>query len=119
MRTKIHITRNQNQFSGASGNWQPVTGYFIPPDYGTIQESYQAPATQDSRPKTVILINKYGVNLVALEGASAPLDPQIFKSFPVKELLKKVFKEYQERGEVTGGTASAIFSAKGGPASER
>ncbi|MBU3760044.1 MAG: hypothetical protein FGM27_08995 [Candidatus Omnitrophica bacterium] len=34
----------------------------------------------------------------------------MFKSFPDQEILKKVFEEYFDRGELTGSTAAAIFN---------
>ena len=99
----------------------------LPSEIGKIQETYRSP-----HPSPVVILiqdahaipnaqhniqrlidffqKQYGVGLVALEGANAPLDPQIFKSFPDKELLKKVFAEYEARGELTGGTAAAIFN---------
>ena len=43
---------------------------------------------------------------MAVEGASSELDPQIFWSFPNKELLKKIFETYLDRGELTGTTAA-------------
>src|SRR5207248_2889154 len=52
----------------------------------------------------------YGVSLIGLEGANSQLDPQIFKSFPNKTLLHQVFEDYFNKGELTGGTAAAIFS---------
>ena len=105
----------------------------LPAEIGKIRETYRG--TSD---KTVILIQdahsipdaqrsiqsaidhfqkEYGVTLVGLEGASERLDPQIFRSFPDKELLRKTFDDYSEKGELTGGTAAALFSAGGGSAS--
>ncbi|MCM8775916.1 MAG: hypothetical protein NC930_06170, partial [Candidatus Omnitrophica bacterium] len=52
---------------------------------------------------------EYGIQIVAVEGASAKLDPQIFKSFPDKDVLKQIFGEYLDRGELTGVTAASIF----------
>ncbi|MCM8775778.1 MAG: hypothetical protein NC930_05455, partial [Candidatus Omnitrophica bacterium] len=54
------------------------------------------------------------LKLIALEGASAELDPQIFKSFPDKEMLMQVFETYFERGEISGTTAAAIFNDQPG-----
>jgi hypothetical protein len=98
----------------------------LPSEFGSIQEFHQGTET-----KTVILIQdahaipdaqksirglidyfqkEYGVGLVAVEGASSQLDSQIFRSFPDKDLLKKVFEEYESQGELAGGTSAAIFS---------
>src|SRR5262245_15939745 len=86
----------------------------IPANLGKVQEFFQGSG------KTVILIQdahaipdaqrniqrlidhfqkQYGVRLVALEGAASKADPQIFRSFPDKKLLKKTFEEYFEKGE--------------------
>ena len=105
----------------------------VPKEIGKIQESYQGkeketvvliqdahaiPDAQRSIQKLIDYFQKeYGVSLVALEGAASELDPQIFRSFPDKELLRKVFEEYQAQGELAGGTAASIFSAQGGSAS--
>jgi hypothetical protein len=107
----------------------------IPKEIGKVQETYRG--TSD---KIVVLIqdahsipdaqrsirsvidhfqNKYGVSLVGLEGASETLDPQIFKSFPDKDQLRKTFDIYAERGELTGGTAAAIFSGSQAEAGSR
>ena len=99
----------------------------LPSELGSIQEQYQAsgesplvimiqdahaiPDAQKNIEKLIQHFQKeYGVNRVALEGASAQLNPQIFKSFPDKEHLHEVFQKYYEDGVLTGGTASAIFS---------
>lgn len=53
---------------------------------------------------------KYGVKNVALEGASSELDPQFFRSFPDQKLLKKIFKDYYERAELSGAAAASVFA---------
>ena len=99
----------------------------IPKELGSVQAAFQAPqdrpfvfivqdahAIPDAQRSIQGLIDyfqkEYGVGLVALEGAISKLDTQFFRSFPDKELLKKVFQEYQSQGELAGGTASAIFN---------
>ena len=80
-----------------------------------IQDAHAIPDAQRNIQKLIDYFQKeYGIRLVALEGASSQLDPQIFRSFPDKELLQKVFQEYLAQGELAGGTAAAIFSAEGG-----
>ena len=51
------------------------------------------------------------MNRIGVEGAVSELDGTIFKSFPDKERLKKVFENYQAQGELTGARAAAIFSS--------
>ncbi|HXV27704.1 MAG TPA: hypothetical protein VD913_01930, partial [bacterium] len=115
---------------------QNISKISIPAEMGKIQELYQAKGreTRDTHAPVVILIQdahavpeaqrniqklityfqgQYGVHLIALEGAASELDPQMFKSFPDQEILKKTLDDYMERGEVTGSTAAAIFSNLG------
>ncbi|MFA6600971.1 MAG: hypothetical protein WCU74_08180, partial [Candidatus Omnitrophota bacterium] len=53
---------------------------------------------------------EYGLGLIGLEGAASQLDPQIFKSFPDRERLKKVMKETMDSAELVGSVAAAIMS---------
>ncbi len=76
-----------------------------------VQDAHAIPDAQKSIEKIIEHFQKnYGVNLVGLEGANSRLDPQIFKSFPDKKLLQKVFKDYLDQGELTGGNGAALFS---------
>jgi len=76
-----------------------------------IQDAHAIPDAQRSIQKLIEYFQEqYGVNLVALEGASSALDPQIFRSFPDQRLLTKVFEQYMQDGELAGGPAAAIFS---------
>jgi len=52
----------------------------------------------------------YGLKNVAVEGVATKLNPQIFKSFPDQELLRKTFTEYLKQGEMTGTTLAAVFN---------
>lgn len=79
-----------------------------------VQDAHEIPDAQRNIQRLIDYFQKnYGVGLIGLEGAHARLDPLIFKSFPDKERLKKVFKEYQEQGELAAGTGSAIFGRGG------
>ena len=76
-----------------------------------IQDAHSIPDAQHSIQSVIDYFQtKYGVSLVGLEGASEQLDPQIFRSFPDKELLRKTFDAYAQRGELAGGTAAALFN---------
>jgi hypothetical protein len=97
----------------------------VPTNLGTIQEIYRgstdklvvliqdAHAVPDAQRNIQKLIGffeqKYRIPLVALEGAASSLEPLIFKTFPDKELLRKVFEQYFDNGELAGGTAAAVF----------
>ncbi len=76
-----------------------------------IQDAHAVPEAQKSIQKLIEFFQKeYGVSLTALEGASTELDPQFFKSFPDKELLRETFEEYFAKGELAGSTAAAILA---------
>lgn len=76
-----------------------------------VQDAHAIPDAQRNIQKIIDHFQKeYGLNFIALEGAASELDPQIFKSFPDKEILKKIFDQYFERGELTGSMTSAIFN---------
>ena len=76
-----------------------------------IQDAHAIPDAQRNIQKIIDHFQKqYGVRLVALEGAASKADPQIFRSFPDRELLKKTFEEYFEKGELAGANAAAIFN---------
>ncbi len=75
-----------------------------------IQDAHAIPDAQRNIANIIKhLQREYGVGTVALEGASGDLDPQIFRSFPDKKLLREVMKSYMDAGEIAGGTAAAIF----------
>ncbi|MFZ5802361.1 MAG: hypothetical protein ACOY3K_04540 [Candidatus Omnitrophota bacterium] len=79
-----------------------------------IQDAHAIPDAQYSIQRLIGYFQKeYGIQTVAVEGAAAKLDPQIFRSFPDKDLLRKVLRTYHERGELTGATAAAIFNEGG------
>jgi len=87
-----------------------------------IQDAHAIPDAQRNIQKLIEFFQtEYGVEKIAVEGASSELDPQIFRSFPDKKILKEVFEGYFAKGELTGTTAAAIFSAinRGGSASRR
>ncbi|HCM42705.1 MAG TPA: hypothetical protein DIS66_05280 [Candidatus Omnitrophica bacterium] len=95
----------------------------LPTKFGEVVESYSgkgsviviqdAHAIPDAQRNIANIIKylqqEYGVGAVALEGASGDLDPQIFRSFPDKKLLRQVMKRYMDAGEIAGGTAAAVF----------
>jgi len=76
-----------------------------------VQDAHSIPDAQKNIQRIIQYFQtEYGADAVGLEGASSRLDPQIFRSFPDKIRLKKVFKEYLLKGELSGGTAAAMFS---------
>ncbi|MBN1687848.1 MAG: hypothetical protein JW893_01975 [Candidatus Omnitrophica bacterium] len=76
-----------------------------------IQDAHAIPEAQLNIQRLIGYFQEtYGVDLIALEGAASRLDPQILRSFPDQELLKKVLNDYHEKGELTGSTAAAILN---------
>jgi len=76
-----------------------------------IQDAHAIPDAQGSIQKTIAYLREvYGIQHVAIEGTANRLDPTMFKSFPDKVVLKKLFKEYFDRGELTGPSAAALFN---------
>ena len=92
-----------------------VNDFRLPSDLGTITDRFILPAAR----QTVILIQdahaipdaqrsiqkiiehvqtQYGVGFVGVEGAASELDPQIFRSFPDKNLLRAVGRPAFEAG---------------------
>ena len=54
-----------------------------------VQDAHAIPEAQRSIEKIIEHFQeKYGLNLIGLEGASSQLDSRIFRSFPDKEILK-------------------------------
>ncbi len=56
--------------------------------------------------------HQYGVDLIAMEGASGKLDPTLFNVFPDRELLKETFAHYLDRGELSGAAAASVLDEK-------
>nr|MBP9865279.1 hypothetical protein [Candidatus Omnitrophota bacterium] len=78
-----------------------------------IQDAHSIPDAQRSIRKTILFLEKeYGAKLIGVEGASGDLDTRIFQSYPDQEKLQAVFKEYMDKGEMTGSVAAAIFGLK-------
>lgn len=109
---------NQNSIS-----WDKI---YIPTDWGRIekksftnsgkpfiiylQDAHSIVDAQNSIQKLIDYFeSKYGVNIVALEGGSGELDTKLFKSFPDRFVSQKVFNNYLQQGEITGGEMAAVF----------
>jgi hypothetical protein len=76
-----------------------------------LQDAHAVPEAQRNIRNMIDYFEQhYGVKKIALEGAASKLAPQLFRSFPDKQLLKKVFNDYLEEGELTGTTMAAIFN---------
>lgn len=78
-----------------------------------IQDAHAVAEAQENIQKLIQDFQKtYGINLVALEGASSRLDAGIFRSFPDQELLKKTLLEFHARGELTGTTLASLLPSE-------
>lgn len=76
-----------------------------------VQDAHAVPDAQKSIQKIIgYFQNEYGLSFIGLEGASSKLDLQVFKSFPDKEILKRTFNDYLEKGELSGAVVSAVFN---------
>lgn len=76
-----------------------------------VQDAHAIPDAQKAIQKIIDYFQKqYGLKLVATEGAAGKIDGQIFKSFPDKTILERVFENYRSNGELTGTNAAAIFN---------
>jgi hypothetical protein len=76
-----------------------------------IQNAHAIAAAQISITKILKTLNEnYGVKLVTLEGASERLDGLFFKTFPEKEVMKKVLNHYLDQGELAGAAASLLLN---------
>ncbi len=124
---ELHAAPVNAAMPALPGNiFQDLTAIQIPQNIGEVQEIYRGgegrlviliqdahsvPDAQNSiRSLLGFFQERYGIDLALLEGTSSPLDPQIFRSFPDQELLKTTFKKYMAGGELTGGTAAAVFN---------
>ena len=59
-----------------------------------VQDAHSIPDAQRSIRAVIEFFQKgYGISTVGLEGAASELDPQIFKSFPDKARLEKIFDQ--------------------------
>ncbi len=103
---RVQETGGKEQTSPHARRLVPLAPFVV-----LIQDAHAIPDAQRNIQKLIEYFQKeYGINKVALEGASSELDSQILQSFPDKEILKETFNEYFERGELPGATAAAIFS---------
>lgn len=103
----------------------------IPSELGTVEAEYRAPG---DRPFVVVLQDahaiadaqlqiqrlivyfqeKYGIDLVALEGGKGAMDATLFRTFPDEMAKKRVMAGYLEKGEITGAGMAAVFGVKPG-----
>lgn len=98
------LGRTEDVFKGKSGKTVII-----------LQDAHAIPDSQRNIQKLIgFFQTEFGVSVVGVEGASSELDPQIFRSFPDKELMSRTFDEYFRTGELTGSAAAAILNDKPG-----
>jgi starch synthase len=74
-----------------------------------IQDAHAIPEAQESIQELIQhFIGTRQAALVGIEGASGPIDPQIFKSFPEPKPLEIFFDKAMARGELPGALAAAV-----------
>ncbi|MBI3317279.1 MAG: 1-acyl-sn-glycerol-3-phosphate acyltransferase [Candidatus Omnitrophica bacterium] len=79
-----------------------------------IQDAHALPDAQHAIRKLIDYFQNQGVKLIALEGTSGQLDPTLFRTLPDEGLLKEVFHDYLDRGELSGVSAAAVLNRKRG-----
>ena len=100
----------------------------VPKKWGSLGETYQG-----SSSKTIILIQDahaiaeaqknishliehlhttLEISTVAVEGTDQKLEPLIYQEYPEQEILKVVFDEYLEKGEIPGAVYASVFGSK-------
>lgn len=76
-----------------------------------LQDAHAIPDAQRNIQKIIDYVQReYGVELIGLEGTALPLDTLLLRSFPDQARLREVFEDYFQRGELTGGSAAALFN---------
>ncbi|HTL46626.1 MAG TPA: FHA domain-containing protein [Verrucomicrobiae bacterium] len=104
---KIQVPKNIGQIQEFYAG-KPGAGTVI-----LVQDAHGVPQAQRSIRNLIDYFEKtYGLDTIALEGASSRLNPLLFRSFPDPDLLKQVFKGYLENGELTGTSMAAIFNER-------
>ncbi len=75
-----------------------------------LQDAHAIPEAQRNLQKLIERFqNQYGVAITGLEGAAEDLDTEVFRSFPDTKRLHELFESFFDKGEMTGGTAAAVF----------
>lgn len=98
--------QNLPDFAGrGAGEAAPLVIYIQ--DAHTVYE-----AQKNIRGIIAYLQESYAVPLVGVEGAVGPLDPVLFRTFPVEEVKQKVFDSLMRKGEISGVDASAILNRR-------
>lgn len=78
-----------------------------------IQDAHAAGDAQASIQRLLGELQGRGLELVFLEGASGEIDPVLFRAFPDRKILEKIFGEYRSRGEISGTVTAAVLNAPG------
>jgi len=117
------------ELPGVPGGFSSSASVTLPSSLGKIEDRFQGgektvvlirdahaiPGAQRSIYEIITYFQKqYGVPVVAVEGAAAQMDFNIFKSFPDKKILRQTFDEYFESGELPGTVAASILGGADG-----
>ncbi|MFA6601165.1 MAG: LOG family protein [Candidatus Omnitrophota bacterium] len=106
----------------------------LPAELGTIQESFVPAAYRAGTPFVFFLQNahtvydseknirdligsvreRYGLDLVLLEGGEGKLDSLFFDSFPDIKIRQRVLEDYLQKGELTGGEVASSWGDSSG-----
>jgi len=123
----VSLTNNALRHSEYSiSSFPGIQNLALPPGLGTVEDRYQglgpetviliqdAHAIPDAQKSILQLIehfsHRYGVHLIAAEGASGKMDPTLFRTFPDRRLIQNVFGDYLSRGELSGAAAASVLN---------
>ncbi len=78
-----------------------------------IQDAHSSPDAQKSIQLLLADMQKNGLETVFVEGAEGKLDPMLFRSFPDREALERVFEDFRKNGEIAGSVMAAVLNPAG------
>jgi len=104
---------------GVPPEWGKIEARFSPSEKSKhapviyIQDAHAVYGAQKSIQELLGYFQKnYSLSLVASEGAVGPLEPSLFRTFPVGSARRDVFDRLMKRGEVSGVDAAAVLNSE-------
>lgn len=111
--------------------WSLFAEKSLPSKLGSIEEIYQI--QKDDKTPTILLIEdahsnasaqesiqkiiqfistRWNIHQVGVEGVSSHMEPSLFRAFPVKKILNKIFKDYVLTNDIGGAAAAAVLGTE-------
>ncbi|MBI3291575.1 MAG: hypothetical protein HYZ73_02025, partial [Elusimicrobia bacterium] len=106
------------EIARAIGPYGAVSDVYFPPETKTplvihIQDAHEHPEAQQNIARIIErLVDRYGVKLVGLEGATGPFDFTPYRAFPNKELTQGVAEFFLREGFIGGAEFAGITAAR-------